>query len=85
MEKKFKHLIPGKRDSIIETFGDNDGKIHPPGGIYTLTGSGFLSYGDGLTLRFRQTSEPEAMCLQWREEAQMEIIKSLEDYLVGVV
>jgi hypothetical protein len=81
-KEPFKHLIPGKHYKIIKTFKDYDGKPYQPGKIYTYLGNDFLPYDDGLTLHFSQSGEVVAVRLQWREEAQKEIIEGLEHYFV---
>lgn len=81
----FRHLIPGNCYTIVKPFTDYDGKVHQPGGIYTFMGSDFLPHEDGLALRFTFADEATAFRLQWRAEAQMGIIESLEEYFAAVL
>ncbi len=74
----FMHLKPGHRYVVRQAFTDFDGSIHPVGETWTFHGYNFLPYDDGLTL----IVEPGSVRLQWRPEAQGEIINDLEHYIV---
>jgi hypothetical protein len=80
IKEPFKHLIPGKLYRIVRPFADYDGNVYQPGGEYQYLGNGFLPYDDGLTLYFSQADEMLIVRLQWREEAQKDIIEELEAY-----
>ena len=73
----FMHLVPGKTYKVIRPFTDFDGSIHPEGETWLFKGYNFLPYDDGLTL----IVEPGSVRLQWRPEAQGEIINDLALYI----
>lgn len=73
----FMHLIPGRTYKVVRPFSDYDGIAHPEGETFLFKGYNFLPYEDGLTL----IGEPSSLRLQWRPEAQGEIINSLADYI----
>jgi hypothetical protein len=81
-EQNFKHLIAGRRYRLAKDLVDYDGRTHRAGGIYTFVGNSFLPYDDGLTLKFLFEGDSLRLRLQWRPEAQAEIIDHLENYFV---
>ena len=83
-EEPFKHLLPGQQYAITQSFVDFDGKVYHPGTTCKYLGKNFLPYDDGLTLYFSEAGEVLMIRLQWREEAQKNIIEGLEDYFVDV-
>jgi hypothetical protein len=73
----FMHLVPGKTYRVLTPFTDVDGLTHPEGETWLFKGYNFLPYDDGLTLII----EPGSLRLQWRPEAQGEIINDLAAYV----
>jgi hypothetical protein len=73
----FMHLVPGRTYRVLRPFTDFDGVIHPEGETWLFKGYDFLPYDDGLTLWI----EPGSLRLQWRPEAQGEIINALAEYV----
>jgi len=75
----FLHLKVGRRYVVAKPFRDYDGVVRYPGEGGVFEGYDFLPYEDGLTLNLT----PDAgIRLQWRPEAQGEIVDNLADYLV---
>jgi membrane protein implicated in regulation of membrane protease activity len=73
----FMHLVPGRTYKVIRPFTDFDGLTHPEGETWRFKGYNFLPYDDGLTLII----EPGSLRLQWRPEAQGEIVNDLAAYV----
>lgn len=46
----FRHLIPGRRYSVLQDFVDCDGDLHPVGERWTFLGCNELESGDGVSL-----------------------------------
>ena len=74
-------LTPGKSYRVIAEFRDYDGRSHPVGETWTYTGHEFLPYEDGLTMRILQNEAKSFIRLQWREEAQGDIIRNFSDFV----
>lgn len=80
----FKHLQPGHRYHVIRPFFDFDCLGHPVGESWRFLRADFLPYEDGLSLFVRADGAAERQIrLQWRPEAQAEVIDALETYLSG--
>jgi hypothetical protein len=74
-------LQQGRRYRVIEPFIDFDGQLHPIGETWTFLGTSFLPYDDGLSVFVDRAGQKRQIRLQWREEAQGEIIDHLDRYL----
>lgn len=80
--RPFKHLLPGIRYHIIKPFFDYDCIGHPVGESWVFDGSNFLPYDDGLSLFVTQPDgRSQHIRLQWRPEAQGDVIDALERYV----
>jgi hypothetical protein len=77
----FGHLWPGATYVVVRAFRDFDGDEHSVGEIWTFVGSSFLPYDDGLSLFVTVEGERRHIRMQWREDAQGEIIDNLNDYV----
>ena len=74
-------LIPGKTYRVITAFEDYDRMIHPIGERWGFVGKNFLPYEDGLTLRIEQNGKDASIRLQWRDDAQGQIIDDFSDFV----
>ena len=77
-------LVPGQTYRVITTFTDYDGIIHPIGEGWRFVGKNFLPYEDGLSLFVESNGQNVSFRLQWREEAQGEIIDNFSDFVEEV-
>lgn len=76
-------LEAGRRYRVTKTFADFDGDTHPAGEEWTFLGSSFLPYDDGLSLFVTLDGVREwQIRMQWRAEAQAEVLDALPAYLV---
>ena len=78
----FGHLIRGRQYAVVQAFRDYDADMHPIGEIWTFLGSSFLPYEDGLSLFVRCGNADFQIRLQWRDDAQGEIISNLGTYVL---
>ena len=74
-------LTPGQEYVVVKPFVDYDGIVHGVGEIWTYRGTNFLPYEDGLTLHVLINDKAKVYRLQWRKEAQAEIIENFNDYI----
>ena len=74
-------LTPGQEYVVVKPFIDYDGIVHGVGEIWTYRGTNFLPYEDGLTLHVLINDKAEVYRLQWRKDAQAEIIENFNDYI----
>ena len=74
-------LTPGQEYVVVNPFIDYDGIVHGVGEIWTYQGTNFLPYEDGLTLHVLINNKAEVYRLQWRKDAQAEIIENFNDYI----
>jgi hypothetical protein len=81
--KNHQSLRSGKRYRVIKPFQDYDGDRHNPGERWTFLGYSFLPYEDGLSW-FVSLDDLREWCirLQWRAEAQGEILNNLSHYII---
>lgn len=80
--RPFKHLQPGMRYHVIKPFFDDDCIGHPAGETWIFAGSNFLPYEDGLSLFItRDDGRVQHVRLQWRPEAQGDIIDALDRHI----
>lgn len=75
------NLIPGQEYLVIKPFIDYDGIVHGVGEIWTYQGTNFLPYDDGLTLHVLVNDTTAVYRLQWRKEAQADIIENFNKYV----
>lgn len=75
------NLIPGQEYLVIKPFTDFDGILHGIGEIWTYQGTNFLPYDDGLTLHVLADNRAVVYRLQWRKEAQADIIEHFSSYV----
>ena len=80
--RPFKHLHPGIRYHVIRPFFDHDCIGHPAGETWRFAGSNFLPYEDGLSLFvIRDDERIQHIRLQWRTEAQGDVIDALDRHI----
>ncbi|MBX7249056.1 MAG: DUF3601 domain-containing protein [Caulobacteraceae bacterium] len=74
-------MTPGREYMIVRSFTDVDGRLRSAGERWVFKGYDFLPYEDGLTLF---TEPGPGVRLQWRSEAQGEVIDNLADYIRAI-
>lgn len=74
-------LVPGRRYQVVVAFQDYDGTVHPVGESWRFVSKDFLPYEDGLTLNVEQDGQPASIRLQWRTEAQGQLIDAFSDFV----
>lgn len=74
-------LTSGKEYIVIKSFVDYDGIIHNKGETWTFLETNFLPYENGLTLHVIQNNQKVVYRLQWRKEAQAEVIENFKEYV----
>ena len=74
-------LIPGQTYRVTSIFEDYDRITHPVGEQWRFVEKTFLPYEDGLTLVVEMNGQSTSIRLQWRDEAQAEIIDMFCDYV----
>ncbi len=77
-------LMPGQTYQVIEPFTNYDGLLHPAGETWRLIEQHFLPYEDGVSLLVEKDGQPVWFRLQWREEAQGEILDHFTRYVKKV-
>lgn len=78
-------LEAGRRYRVSQGFVDFDGDAHPPGEEWTFLGSSFLPHDDGLSLFVSFDGVREwQIRMQWRAEAQGEVLDTLSAYVALV-
>lgn len=77
-------LTPGQTYRVITAFEDYDRIIHPIGERWRFLDKNFLPYEDGLTLSIEQNGKDGSIRLQWRDEAQGQIIDDFSDFVEEV-
>ena len=75
------NLIPEQDYIVIKPFIDYDGIVHEFGETWTYQGTNFLPYEDGLTLHVLLNKKEVVYRLQWRKEAQADIIGNFNEYV----
>ena len=78
------NLIPGQLYAVIKPFEDYDHFIHPVGEKWIYRGTNFLPYEDGLTVHIVMDEINQVYRLQWRLDAQGEIIDHFHSYVEPV-
>jgi hypothetical protein len=74
-------LIPGKEYRVVAEFADYDGLPHSSGEQWHFVGKNFLPYDDGLTLYIERDGREVPFRLQWRREAQADVIDNFSDFV----
>lgn len=74
-------MTPGKTYRIIKAFTNFDGGVHNVGERWKFLGQNFLPYEDGLTLSIELDGKQRMFRMQWRDEAQGEVISNFSDYV----
>ncbi len=75
-------LVPGKTYHVMTAFKDYDGITHPVGESWRFMKKGFLPAEDGLTLIVDKAGQEVWIRLQWRAEAQAEIIDNFSSFVI---
>lgn len=75
-------MMPGKSYRVLKAFTDFDGLFHDVGERWIFTGKNFLPYEDGLTLYTEKEGRQGTFRMQWRDEAQGDVISSFSDYVM---
>ena len=78
------NLLPGQVYRVKAAFIDYDGSVHHIGETWRFVSKSFLPYEDGLTLTVVQDGRQELIRLQWRPEAQAEIIEGFSGYVEAI-
>lgn len=81
----FGPLNAGAAYRVVKEFRDFDNRLHAVGEAWTFIGSNFVPYDDGLSLYATIDGGERQVRLQWRPEAQGEIIGHLGEYLAPAV
>ena len=74
-------LVPGQTYRVVTPFEDYDGINHLVGETWRFVEKNFVPYDDGLTLSVERDGKATPIRLQWRDEAQGEIIDNFSDYV----
>jgi len=75
-------LRAGRRYRVIKAFVDFDGDGHPVGECWTFLGYSFVPHDDGMSWFVSLDGEREWLVrLQWRAEAQAEVLEHLAEHL----
>jgi len=77
-------LIQGKTYHVTADFVDYDGLPHRAGEIWRFIGHNFLPYDDGLTIYIERGGQNSVFRMQWRNEAQGEVVSNFSDYVEEV-
>lgn len=77
-------LVPGQTYRVIKAFKDYDGIVHTAGERWRFVAKNFLPYEDGLTLLVEMNGQNVSLRLQWRDEAQGQIIDNFSDHVEAV-
>ena len=83
MKRKFTaaDLVYGRTYTVVKMFMDYDGITHAIGERWRFVEKNFLPYDDGLTLHIERNGQSDTLRLQWRAEAQAEIIDNFSEYV----
>jgi Domain of unknown function (DUF3601). len=84
LDKKYSHLIAGRKYTISKSFRDYDNYPYEQGNVIEFIGSNFVPYEDGLSLFCIYKDREKQIRLQIRPEEQEEIAHNIQDYLVPV-
>ena len=78
-------LIPGQNYRVIKSFKDFDGTTHSIGETWQFVEKSFLPYDDGLSLFVERNGQRIQYRLQWREDAQGQVIDAFSDFVEEVL
>lgn len=83
MKRKFTavDMIPDRTYRVIKPFSDFDGCLHNIGESWVYTDKNFLPYDDGLTLYVKEHGQERTFRMQWRDEAQGDVISNFSEYV----
>jgi hypothetical protein len=83
-ERKFTavDMVIGKGYRVVKPFTDFDGAIHDSGERWIFTGKNFLPYDDGLTVYVKRDDRDHTFRMQWRDDAQGDVISNFSDYVI---
>lgn len=74
-------LMPGQTYHVTKAFTDYDGINHHVGEEWRFVEKNFVPYDDGLSLFVERNGQTTQIRLQWRDEAQGQIIDEFSDYV----
>ena len=74
-------LVSGRTYRVVVAFEDYDRQVHPVGESWRFLRKGFVPYDDGLTLFVEKDGSETSIRLQWRSEAQGNIIDGFSDWM----
>ena len=77
-------LMPGLSYRVAVAFRDYDGTLHPAGESWRFVSKSFLPYDDGLTLWLNRGGQDGQLRLQWRPEAQAQVIEHFSEFIEAV-
>jgi hypothetical protein len=77
-------LIPGQTYRVIKAFKDFDQITHSVGETWRFKEKNFLPYDDGLSLFVERDGQRTQYRLQWREDAQGQVIDAFSDFVEEV-
>ena len=81
--REHQFLRAAKRYRVIKSFRDYDGDMHQIGEEWTFLGYSFLPYDDGMSWFVSLDDVQEwHIRLQWRPEAQGEVLDDLSSYII---
>jgi hypothetical protein len=75
-------LEPGKTYRVVVAFEDYDKLLHSVGESWRFISKNFLPYDDGLTLYVERDGRTFPFRMQWRSEAQADIISNFSDFVI---
>ena len=86
LKRKFTaaELTPGKTYRVITAFKDYDTITHSVGETWRFIEKNFLPYEDGWSLFVKRNGRRIQYRMQWREEAQAQIIDNFSDFVEEV-
>jgi hypothetical protein len=77
-------LVSGRTYSVIKSFTDYDGIIHPVGEQWRFVEKNFVPSDDGLSLLVERNGQKTQIHLPWRDEPQGQIIDEFFDHVEEV-
>ena len=77
-------LVPGTTYRVKTAFKDFDHISHNVGDSWRFVSKDFLPYDDGLTVHIERDGMAASIRLQWRDDAQGQIVDDFSDYVEEV-
>ena len=74
-------LIPERTYRVCSAFKDYDGQLHEVGETWRFLRKNFVPYDDGLSLFVEQGGRQIQIRLQWRQDAQADVIDRFSDHV----